>query len=40
MKVCCDFGVLAFFSCLRSLYWLFVAFVELLGFVDAVFYYL
>jgi hypothetical protein len=31
LKVHCDFGVLAFFSCLWRLFWLFVALVEILG---------
>jgi hypothetical protein len=30
MKVCCDFGVLAFFA-VYNFIWLFVAFLELLG---------
>jgi hypothetical protein len=34
--VCCDFGVLVFFLVMR-LFWLFVAFVELLGLMDAFF---
>jgi hypothetical protein len=36
MKVWCDFGVLAFFL-VYEIIWLFVAFIELLGLVDAVF---
>jgi hypothetical protein len=36
MKVWCDFGVLAFFL-VYEIIWLFVAFIELLGFVDAFF---
>jgi hypothetical protein len=31
MKVYYDFGVLAFFSCLWSLFWLFISLVEILG---------
>jgi hypothetical protein len=31
MKVCCDFGVLALFSCLWRLFWLFVILVKILG---------
>jgi hypothetical protein len=36
MKVWCDFGVLAFFL-VYEIIWLFAAFIELLGLVDAFF---
>jgi hypothetical protein len=36
MKVWCDFGVLAFFL-IYEIIWLFVAFIELLGLMNAFF---